>query len=322
VPDQLSLFYAGRITSHVGAFLQTTYDPQDNHFSIDNLDLRAACATGDFIAGVTVNDSPTVEDLWNTTPAWGWPFLTSGAWPGFGSNNALVDGGLAQAAVGAGPFVSWKNTLYAVVAAYRSAPLGAQRPLDASNSNLIHAIAPYWRAAWQGAFGPHYVEIGTYGLVADLYPGKLANLPLTGSTDEYLDLAADAQYQYAGGGWQADAHAAWIYEHRDLRASAGGAKPYLNTVHADADVYRGALGASAGAFYKWGSRSDAWGTASGLPDTSGALFELTYRPWQNFYLRAQYTLYFQFDGRHSDFDGAGRNASDNNTIAVLAWLAY
>ena len=36
----------------------------------------------------------------------------------------------------------------------------------------------------------------------------------------------------------------------------------------------------------------------------------------------QYTMYDTFDGASSNYDGTGRNASDNNTLFVYAWVAY
>jgi hypothetical protein len=36
----------------------------------------------------------------------------------------------------------------------------------------------------------------------------------------------------------------------------------------------------------------------------------------------QYTAYARFDGARLDFDGAGRKASDNNTLRVFTWLAF
>ena len=31
----------------------------------------------DLVYGVTLNNNPTVQDLWNTTPAWGYPYSSS-----------------------------------------------------------------------------------------------------------------------------------------------------------------------------------------------------------------------------------------------------
>ena len=80
-PQDVSLFLAGKWTSHVGSFLQVTYDAQDDHFSMDNTDIRFAnkkmLGQKELDWGLTLNNNPTLEDLWNTTPAWGFPFILS-----------------------------------------------------------------------------------------------------------------------------------------------------------------------------------------------------------------------------------------------------
>ncbi|HET6236643.1 MAG TPA: hypothetical protein VFE41_17025 [Acetobacteraceae bacterium] len=42
----------------------------------------------------------------------------------------------------------------------------------------------------------------------------------------------------------------------------------------------------------------------------------------NLKLGAQYTLYTQFNGVASNYDGFGRNASDNNALYVFAWMIF
>ena len=49
------------------------------------------------------------------------------------------------------------------------------------------------------------------------------------------------------------------------------------------------------------------------PDTVG---------WLAVKLGLQYTAYMRFDGASSDYDGAGRNASDNNLLYAYLWLAF
>ena len=36
----------------------------------------------DTIFGISVNNNPTVQDLWTSTPAWGYPYITSPLVPG------------------------------------------------------------------------------------------------------------------------------------------------------------------------------------------------------------------------------------------------
>ena len=35
----------------------------------------------------------------------------------------------------------------------------------------------------------------------------------------------------------------------------------------------------------------------------------------------QYIVYTKYDGASTNYDGTGRNASDNNTLYLFAWLA-
>src|SRR3984893_7943119 len=82
LPQSASLFLAGAWTSHIGSFVQVTYDTQSDHFSWDNTDIRYANHGGKLLDkpityGITMNNNPTVEDLWNSTPAWGYPFVGS-----------------------------------------------------------------------------------------------------------------------------------------------------------------------------------------------------------------------------------------------------
>src|ERR1700730_14943218 len=59
--DQVSLFYGGRITQHVGAFVQVTYNGEQRHTTWDNLEVRFARATTigntGVVFGVSVNNN-------------------------------------------------------------------------------------------------------------------------------------------------------------------------------------------------------------------------------------------------------------------------
>ena len=99
-PQDASLFLAGSWGSKVGSFLQVTYDSQADNFTWDNTDIRSAKTDTHlfgkpFTFGGTLNNNPTVEDLWNSTPAWGFPFVSSSSAP-TPSAGALINGGLAQ----------------------------------------------------------------------------------------------------------------------------------------------------------------------------------------------------------------------------------
>jgi hypothetical protein len=66
----------------LGAFVQLTYDGVARDTFLDNTDVRYAHQTEitktSVVLGVDVNNNPTVQDVWNTTPAWAYPFAASG----------------------------------------------------------------------------------------------------------------------------------------------------------------------------------------------------------------------------------------------------
>jgi len=59
-----------------------------------------------------------------------------------------------------------------------------------------------------------------------------------------------------------------------------------------------------------------------LPDTRGIILELDYLPMPQVKLSVQYTWFLEFNGARFNYDGSGRNASDNNTLYLLAWLVF
>jgi len=64
------------------------------------------------------------------------------------------------------------------------------------------------------------------------------------------------------------------------------------------------------------------GSATGSPRSSGGIGEFDFNAWQNTRLGLQYTVYDKFNGGSSSYDGAGRNASDNNALFLFVWLAF
>ena len=64
------------------------------------------------------------------------------------------------------------------------------------------------------------------------------------------------------------------------------------------------------------------GSATGSPKTSGYILELDWLPRRDVRFLLQYTAYRNFNGSRTDYDGFGRNASDNNTLYVLGWFMF
>ncbi len=345
-PQQLSLFLAGEITPHIGTFLQATYTGTDGTFALDNTDFRYANDTEiggkELLYGVTLNNNPTVEDPWHSTPAWGFPFAAADSAPEPAAS-ALVDGVLAQQVAGIGPYGMWNRHLYANVTVYRTAHIGSpQPPTGFDNSGAangtIRDVAPYWRVAWQQNLGRNYFEVGTFGLFAQIVPDGVS-----GASNKYTDLAFDTQYERPFGSDLVSAHLTYIYENQNNASTqpAGGASnrnDKLHTFRLDGIYHwRDRLSLALGYFLIRGSNDSLLypaptvtagspapvdGSLNGSPDSDGARIDIGYYPWQNVRVSAQYVVYTEFNGRANNYNGTGRNASGNDTLYLLIWLMY
>jgi len=354
-PQQLSLFYAGKIAPNFGAFIQLTYANDSGTIGIDNTDLRFAdtALLGDnkpLTYGISLNNNPTVQDLWNTTPAWGYPFTATNAAVSPLAGTA-IDGAFAQDVAGLTGYLYWNESLYLEAGGYRSAKqgqvnalTGGAGPLDGTASNVMSGLAPYWRVAYEYNSGAHSIEAGLYGAQFRLYPG--AGAPLSGPLNKFNDVAEDVQYQYVSDEHQVTIAGTHIHESMTLDASFanGGAANPSNTLSTTriwaTYYYRRKIGATAAYFSTTGSTDTALYpavaapstnpgvnagvivSANGSPDTKGWIAEVNYVPWLNVKIAAQYTVYNKFNGAGSNYDGLGRSASDNNTLYLLLWFAY
>jgi hypothetical protein len=344
-PQALSLFYTGKIADELGAFLQLTWNPPANAVGIDNSDLRFAdhaafdsIGMTDFIYGLMLNNNPTSQDVWNSTPAWGYPFITTNVGvPPVGK--VLLDGQLAQQSVGFGAYVYLFNHLYVEASGYRSAQTsftnkttGGPGPLDSTAPlmRISGAAAPYWRVAWEQDWDNHALSFGTYGIWADTHPTGVGE---SGPTNTFTDLALDAQYQYISDDHIFSASATWIHERRTFNNESLATHIHntLDTARLTGSYFfRRKIGGSA-QFFSTSGTSDPLlyasgtailGSATGRPDTRGAVLEIDFLPWLNTKVGVQYVLYDKFNGRSRNYDGLGRNASDNNLLYVFVWTAF
>ncbi|MHB1609982.1 MAG: cytochrome C, partial [Acidiferrobacter thiooxydans] len=228
VPQQVSLFYAGEVTPHVGDFLHITYSGQGG-FAFDDSSIVRAQAWklglhNTLITGVDVNNTPSATDLWNTSPDWQAPFFTSdytaeGAVPttfiGSSPGAAFPLIGLgAYAADIVGP--NRANWFYAEADAYNNSEgIGAgpnsgvigegggnQYTLNNSSSCVadsancvafgqLAGTAPYLRLAYQHDWSDWNWEVGTYDMWSRVYASPVSN-----AVDRFYDYDLDSQLQW------------------------------------------------------------------------------------------------------------------------------
>ena len=343
-PQQASLFYGGQIYGHWGALVQATYadDSGAPYMALDLSDIRyannATLMGKNLIYGFTFNNAPSVEDVWNTTPAWGFPFASSNV-----AESPIVPivapliFNLPAQVGGAGAYIYWDNLIYVETALYRTTLNGITAPFGGGNHPLdVYATGaiPYWRLAITHQSGANSYEIGTYGLSARAY----ANYPVTPDANNYTDVAFDAEYQHIISNQSFSVETTWVHENQDINGSvlqglSNDAYGYLDTYKINADYYYrtahyGQFGGTACYFTTTGSDNAALYEApfdpSGNPDSKGEVLELDYMPpWHHYgptgfgfsKFSLQYVIFNQFNGTST-------GASAYNTLYLLAWFMF
>jgi len=334
MPQDVSLFLSGAWTTHVGSFLQVTYNTQADHFSMDNTDIRYANTTKwggkEFVYGLDVNNNPTIEDLWNSTPGWGYPWVADDWAPT--PTAAPIIASLGQDVAGFGGYAMWDQHLYVDATLYRSEHVGNAQPNAGTGFGYnIRGLAPYWRVAFQQLTGKTQYEVGTYGMHMRSSPNSI-----TGLEDSFTDVGVDAQIDQTL--FRTDVlsfRGTYIRENSNLVAMAalGGAAPgnhHLNTVLTNVEYHFGNKASTALGWFSTNGTADPFlyapgavsGSANGDPRGSGYIANFSYWPWQNLQLSAQYTGYTRFNGASNNYDGAGRNASGNNTVYLVARFLF
>ncbi len=344
--DLMSIFISGKLTDYAGMFMQWTYsnnsdqnaDGQIRHHShMDNTDLRLVYKGDLFdknlVLGLNVNNNPTVQDVWNSTPAWGFPFSVPNLphpGPSFGTT---IDGGLAQQVAGLGAYFWWDRHLYGELSFYGNAT-GPYRFLSEGDwspntgARYVGRDNPYWRLAWNEEWGPSSLMVGTYGMQIDQdVPGMPA--------DRYTDTAFDAQYQYLSDPHIVTFQTTYIHEKIDYRGSydptcsgagACNQRDHINTFKAKASyLYDRKYGASLAFFDTTGSNdSGVFSTGNNpvtKPDNRGYIMELDYNPWTFARVSLQYTGYTKFDGSNQ-VDAVGLKPHDRNMLFLSTWFAF
>ena len=236
VSQQVSGFVAGRLYGNLGSFIQVTGNPIAGTAALDASDVRYADTLKlfgqDTIWGIDANNTPTVEDPWNTTPAFGWP------------QNLVDYRARLRPAVDAyrertGPdrrrrrrlSVLERHTLRRLHGLQGPASRGSRRrsatatrrrtPSPTSRRIRRLAAEPHW--------GPHYLEVGTFGMYSQIAPGRMYGF----GTDNYLDVGFDSQYQYDGDLYSVTVKLTDIMEWQKLNASTalGAASNLSNTLN-------------------------------------------------------------------------------------------
>ena len=358
-PQQVSLFYAGEITPHIGSFLHITYSGGGSNtgaggFNFDDSSIVWThpwkLGTNNLlVTGVDVNNTPTAMDLWNTTPDWQAPFFDSdySSWgqvalpfieSSAGANYPLAGLGVYGADI-FGP--NRANWLYADADVYTNGqgtqknPVGGFAAFHGGPNGRLSGGAPYVRLAYQHDWGDWNWEVGTFGMWSSVYDNTINNTlnKAGGPIDTFDDYDLDTQLQWldTNDNNNVTVRAAWVNEQQQFGAgtvSSSSPSGNLNFFNLNATYwYHDHYGIQGGYRNVWGSANPGlYGTTytnSGSPDTSNEWIEASYLPWWNTRFSLRYVVYNKFNGVGSaSSNNLGYGASAYNTLELLAWISY
>jgi len=159
--QETSVFYGGQIYCNFGAFVQATWEQPGDAFFLDNADIRYANTTKlggtDVVYGVTANNNPTVQDPWNTTPAWSFPFIgASDALAPAPAAGTMIEGTFGGRVAGTGVYIFANDKFYLEGTAYGTLDTQTLEALGLDPNDppsRFDGLAPYWRAAYEKDWG-------------------------------------------------------------------------------------------------------------------------------------------------------------------------
>jgi len=222
----------------------------------------------------------------------------------------------------------------------------------------LDGVNPYWRFAFNHEWGASSLMLGTSGMKSRVFDDPLDTSD-SATTHRYSDMALDAQYQFLLDPHTITAQLAFMRSHHRYPDFLAGqqapfvgpnGEPLADTNAEDTNrtlrakvtyVYQAKYGGSVGYFALTGTTNTLNQTAgydpdtlaltsddpvaanlTGNPATQGWTLEAFWTPFQYVRVGAQYTMYDKYNGASHNYNGFGRNASDNNSLFIYAWFAY
>jgi len=375
IPEEANLYVAGKLSDHIGGNIKWTASAANtdplygssgvqtgtrvgHDFFLDASDLRFAkqdqVGTDVVTWGVTLNNAPASQDLWNTTPVHTFPYLTSSLLNAWGTGQfgptTMMDGGLNSQTTGLGIYAMVNDAIYMELSNYfNSSPHLSVLQLSGQVNTINTNANPYWRLAWNHVNGNHSYMVGTFGMVTHLARDPYVAGSASG---KYTDTGLDAQYQHITDTHSISAQATYIHEQVDWGARSVGRSHdnpsgSLSTFKTKLTYdYARTYGSSIFYFKTDGSTDNlywaynaaattgacnqtnsmlAYCSATGTPKTSGMGFELYYAPMPNVHIALQQTYYKNFLGGATFIDntsGNNRSASDNNLTYLYITYAH
>jgi len=358
--DAISLFLAGGVNQHLGAFIQVTYDNTVKQIAEDNTDIRVVDSTTifgkDADVGLSFNNAPGLSDPYNSNYVWGYPFI--GPFLGLAPNaGTILSGRLQSNSYGVNAYAWYNSSLYVDAGVYETDGPGMLKLLGESyDPGSATGPEPYVSATYQWTWGNNNIHLGGTFFRSRFNPTSPASSNGSDGSfghDTYTDFFIDNGYQWMGDNdvniFTIDGY--YDYEAQGLKGSSNPFSPYVASTQQNNDLqefhetatyyWKQTYGATLTFDTIWGKKnqllydtgaSDGTGSKNGSPDSTYFVVEADWvpfgkedswaRPFVNWKLGLQYYIYTKFNGGTTNYDGFGRNASDNNTLFLYLWTVF
>ena len=297
------------------------------------------------LLGFHFNNTPGAGDPYNTLyNGFSFPYIIPFIGPFPTANPAIA--ALGTTVYGMTLYALYDNSLYAEAGLYQSWSQSTLNTMNIAASSLgtIAGGAPYFRIARQQSWGSNFLEIGGVFMSMPLQNVPGANAPT--DQNQYVDWGLDATYQRTYGTNILAVTSNILFENQKLRASTAAglaanatnsltqfriaASYYWHNTYGVTLAFTSTTGSTDPVLYAPASLT---GSANGSPNSQAIIAQIDWTPfgsdvthpgypWLNVRIGLQYTDYLQFNGGTSNYDGSGRNASDNNTLLLFTWWAF
>jgi hypothetical protein len=297
------------------------------------------------LLGLDFTNTPSGGDPYNSLyNGFAFPYLTPFVGP-FPSATPAISA-LGTSVYGLSLYGLYDNTWYLEAGAYESWSPGILSSMNISPSSLgvISGATPYLRVAHQHSWGSNFLEVGGVFFDPSLQqvPGALS----TSATNSFADWGFDTTYERTIGEDILTVTGNVLFESQSLGASfaaglSGNSSNNLTQVRVAGSyywhstygftlAYEGISGSTDSVLY---APAPLVGSANGSPNSQAIVAQVDWTPFGkdtsqwgypgfNVRVALQYTWYLQFNGGTTNYDGSGRNASDNNTLMFFTWFAF
>ena len=297
------------------------------------------------LLGFDLTNTPTGGDPFNTLyNGFTFPYLTPFIGPVPSASPAIS--ALGTTVYGMSLTAFYDNSIYAAAGVYQTWSAGILNTMNIAPSSLgtIAGVAPYFRIADQHAWGTNFLEVGA--VFMDIPLNQIPGLMNTSGQNQFVDWGFDATYQRTFGADTLAINTNILFEQQTLTASfaegvSGNPTDYLNQFRIAGSYYWHSTYGFTLAYLATSGSTDTTlfapapltGSASGSPNSQAIIAQIDWTPfgkdttkpgfpWFNVRIGLQYTYYLQFNGGTTNYDGFGRNATDNNSLLLFTWFAF